>query len=65
MKDWCMQHPYMTFMTIVFLIACGTSVLNQIIALFKKPEAPPTVNMKVELPNDYDMSSNDSKETLN
>jgi hypothetical protein len=60
-----MEHPYMTFMTIVFLIACGTSVLNQIIALFKKPDPAPTVNMKVELPTEYEGSNVETKETLN
>ncbi len=65
MKDWCLQHPYMTFVLALFVIASATSVLNQLLSLFKKPDPPPTVNMKVELPNDYDASSIDIKETLN
>jgi|LauGreDrversion4_2_1035121.scaffolds.fasta_scaffold20314_5 hypothetical protein len=50
MKEWCMEHPYMTFVMFIFCCSSITSVISQLIGLFKKPDPPPTVNMKLEMP---------------
>jgi hypothetical protein len=40
----------MTFVMFIFCCSSITSVISQLIGLFKKPDPPPTVNMKLEMP---------------
>lgn len=50
MKEWCMEHPYMTFMLGTMTIASFTSLGTQVISLFRRPPPPPVVNMKLNIP---------------
>lgn len=47
MKDWCMEHPYMTFFIVMTGITTIGNVITKIIDIFIKP-TPTTVNMNID-----------------
>ena len=47
MKDWCMEHPYLTFFMMMSAIATFGNVVTKMIDVFVKP-APTTVNMSID-----------------
>jgi hypothetical protein len=47
MKDWCMEHPYMTFFIVMSAITTVGNVVTKLIEIFVKP-APTTVNMNID-----------------
>jgi len=47
MKDWCLQHPYLTFFIVMSAITTLGNVVMKIIDIFVKP-APTTVNMSID-----------------
>ena len=47
MKDWCLQHPYLTFFIVMTSITTVGNVATKIIELFIKPP-PTTVNMNID-----------------
>lgn len=47
MKDWCLQHPYMTFFIVITSISTIGNVISKMFDLFIKP-APTTVNMNID-----------------
>jgi hypothetical protein len=51
MNEWCLAHPYLTTVIILFGILMTNSVVVHVVSLFKKP-TPTTVNLNVESPVD-------------
>jgi hypothetical protein len=49
MKEWCLEHPYLTTLIVLFLTTSFTSVVNQLLEVFKKP-TPVTYNIDVNQP---------------
>lgn len=47
MKDWCLQHPYLTFFIIVSVVSTIGNVLTKLIDVFTKP-ATNVVNMTID-----------------
>jgi len=47
MKDWCMEHPYMTFFIVMAGITTIGNVITRLIEVFVKP-TPTTVNMNID-----------------
>jgi hypothetical protein len=47
MKDWCLQHPYLTFVIVMSGLSTFASVVNKIFDIFVKPN-PTTVNMMLD-----------------
>lgn len=47
MKDWCLQHPYLTFFIVMSIITTIGNVAQKILDIFVKP-APTTVNMNID-----------------
>lgn len=47
MKDWCMEHPYMTFFIVMTGITTFGNIVTKIIDVFIKP-TPTTVNMNID-----------------
>lgn len=47
MKDWCLEHPYMTFIIIVSGISTVGNIVTKIVDVFVKP-SPTTVNMNID-----------------
>lgn len=47
MKDWCLQHPYLTFFIVMSGITTLGNVAMKIIEIFVKP-TPTTVNMNID-----------------
>ena len=61
MKDWCIEHPYMTFFIVMTIITTFGNVATKIIELFVKPP-PTTVNMNIDptkIPGFSSETSND------
>lgn len=46
MKDWCLEHPYMTFACFIWTVTCFAGVISKITDIFKKPQ-PTTVNLNL------------------
>ena len=49
MEAWCLAHPYLTTLIVVFGMSTFMSVVNNFLNLFKKAQ-PTIVNMKVDSP---------------
>lgn len=47
MKDWCLQHPYLTFFIVITAISTFGNVVMKLLDVFIKP-APTTVNMSID-----------------
>ena len=47
MKEWCLEHPYMTTLLALFLMSTAMNVLNKFLDLFKKTPTT-TVNLNLE-----------------
>lgn len=47
MKEWCLQHPYLTFFVVMSAITTLGNVITKIVDIFVKP-APTTVNMSID-----------------
>lgn len=47
MKEWCLEHPYMTFVIIVAGISTVGNIATKIVDVFVKP-SPTTVNMNID-----------------
>ena len=47
MKDWCLEHPYLTFFIVMSGITTLGNVALKIIEIFIKP-TPTTVNMNID-----------------
>ena len=47
MKEWCLQHPYLTFFIVMSAITTSGNIITKIIDIFVKP-APTTVNMSID-----------------
>jgi len=47
MKDWCLQHPYLTFFIVMSLITTIGNMVTKLIEIFVKP-SPTTVNMNID-----------------
>jgi hypothetical protein len=48
MKEWCIEHPYLTFLVIISVISTFGNIAGKIIDLFVKP-TPTTVNMNMKM----------------
>lgn len=49
MKEWCLEHPYLTASLLFVLMVQTHALLVSIIGLFKKPD-PVTFNIKANVP---------------
>lgn len=60
MKDWCMEHPYLTLIIVVLCLLTINSIVTQLIGLFKKSEKTATINLALgpELKNQQAISPN-------
>ena len=47
MKEWCLEHPYLTFIVVMSAITTVGNVLQKVLDIFVKP-APTTVNMNID-----------------
>jgi hypothetical protein len=67
MNEWSMAHPYLTFFLSIFTLLSVTSVISDILKLFKKPEPPPNVhfNMDFPQPREEDDEGPPSRDNLN
>lgn len=61
MKEWCMEHPYMTFFIVMACIATAGNVITKLFEVFVKP-APTTVNMNIDPTKIPGFSSNTSND---
>lgn len=67
MKDWCLDHPYMTFFVIMSVIFAADNIIIKILDLFVKPSPPTTVNMNIDPSKLLDLnyaSKNDTDESI-
>lgn len=49
MKEWCLEHPYLTFTLTCLMMMQVQSLLMTALSLFKKPD-PVTLNIKASVP---------------
>jgi hypothetical protein len=47
MKEWCLEHPYLTFFVVMTGITTIGNVITKIVEIFIKP-TPTTVNMNID-----------------
>ena len=47
MKEWCLQHPYLTFFIVMSVITTVGNVIQKVLDIFIKP-TPTTVNMNID-----------------
>jgi len=47
MKEWCLEHPYLTFFIVMTSITTVGNVVQKLLDIFVKP-APTTVNMNID-----------------
>jgi len=47
MKEWCMEHPYMTFFIVMTGITTLGNIVTKIVDVFIKP-TPATINMNID-----------------
>jgi hypothetical protein len=47
MKDWCLQHPYLSFIIAMSGITTLGNIVTKTLEIFIKP-APTTVNMNID-----------------
>lgn len=59
MKEWCIEHPYLTFIIILTVISTVGNIATKIIELFVKP-APTTFNMNMNMDPQAEHASVDS-----
>lgn len=47
MKEWCLEHPYLTFFIVMAGMTTVGNVITKIVEIFIKP-TPTTVNMNID-----------------
>ena len=65
MREWCLDHPYLTFFIILSVLStCGNIVLK-IIELFVRPPPPTTVNMNMKIDPPPSIPVDDYEDIIN